>query len=67
MFENVRQTDIQNSFFSSDLGQPKNPPVEDGLALMADKAFADGFTDDEVYQLCVANPVRLAEGAGKYV
>jgi hypothetical protein len=67
MFENVRQTGIQNSFFSSDLGQPKNPPVEDGLALMADKVFADGFTDDEVYQLCVANPVRLAEGAGKYV
>ncbi|MCL4247914.1 MAG: cytosolic protein [Anaerolineae bacterium] len=67
MFENVRETGIENSFFSTDLGQPKNPPVEDGLALMADKAFEGGFTDDEVHQLCVVNPARLAEGAGKYV
>lgn len=67
MLENVRKTGIENSFFASDLGQPKNPPVEDGLALMADKAFEVGFSDDEVHQLCVVNPARLAQGAGKYV
>lgn len=67
MFENVRRSGIENSFFASDLGQPKNPPVEDGLALMADKAFEAGFTDEEVHQLCVINPARLAEGAGNYV
>lgn len=67
MFDNVRKADIEKSFFSTDLGQPKNPPVEDGLALMADKAFEAGFTDEEVHQLCVVNPARLAEGAGKYV
>jgi hypothetical protein len=67
MFENVRRCGIENSFFASDLGQPKNPPVEDGLALMADKAFEAGFTDEEVHQLCVANPAHLAKGAGKYV
>ena len=67
MFDNVRKSGVENSFFASDLGQPKNPPVEDGLALMADKAFEAGFSDDEVHQLCVINPARLAEGAGKYV
>jgi hypothetical protein len=67
MFENVRKAGIQNSFFSSDLGQPKNPPVEDGLAMMADQAFEAGFSDDEVCQLSVINPARLANGAGHYV
>jgi hypothetical protein len=67
MFENVRKSGVEKSFFASDLGQPKNPPVEDGLALMADKAFEAGFTDEEVHKLCVTNPARLAEGAGKYV
>ncbi len=67
MFENIRQSGLENSFFASDLGQPKNPPVEDGLGLMADKAFEAGFSDDEVHQLAVMNPERLAQGAGKYV
>lgn len=67
MLENVRSCGIDNSFFATDLGQPKNPPVEDGLALMADKAFEAGFSDDEVHQLCVVNPARLVQGAGKYV
>ena len=67
MLENVRTCGLENSFFATDLGQPKNPPVEDGLALMADKAFEAGFSDDEVHQLCVINPARLAQGAGKYV
>jgi hypothetical protein len=67
MFENVRKLGLEHSFFSSDLGQPKNPPVEDGLALMADKAFEAGFSDEEVHQLAVINPERLATGAGKYV
>ena len=67
MFETVRKIGIEHSFFSSDLGQPRNPPVEDGLALMADKAFEAGFSDDEVHQLTVVNPECLAQGAGKYV
>jgi len=67
MLDNVRACGLENSFFASDLGQPKNPSVEDGLAWMADKAFEAGFTDDEVCQLTVINPERLANGAGKYV
>ena len=67
MLDNVRACGLERSFFASDLGQPKNPPVEDGLAMMADKAFEAGFTDDEVHQLTVVNPERLAHGAGKYV
>ncbi len=33
---------------STDLGQVFNPPVEDGLALFADRFLAAGFTDEEV-------------------
>jgi hypothetical protein len=34
---------------------------------MADQAFKAGFSDDEVCQLTVINPARLAKGAGQYV
>lgn len=67
MFANLRETGIEHSFFSSDLGQPKNPPVEDGLALMADRALDAGFSEDEIQRLAVMNPCRIAEGAGRYV
>ena len=33
---------------STDLGQVFNPPVEDGLALMADRSSTAGFSDEEV-------------------
>jgi len=60
MFEAVRATGPEHSFFSSDLGQPFNPPVEDGLALMADQFLNAGFTEAEVYQMAVTNSSRLA-------
>ena len=33
---------------STDLGQVANPPVEDGLALMADRLLEAGFSEDEM-------------------
>jgi hypothetical protein len=46
--------------FASDLGQRFNPPVEDGLALMADRFLEAGFDEDEVRTMAVANTRRVA-------
>jgi hypothetical protein len=60
VFEGVRAATPARSFFASDLGQPFNPPVEDGLALMADRFLAAGFTEEEVHTMAVTNTVALA-------
>src|SRR5690606_17734488 len=36
MIDAIQRVGPKHSVLSSDLGQPGNPPVEDGLALMAD-------------------------------
>ena len=55
-----REVGPANTVFSSDLGQVFNPPVEDGLALMADRFLEAGFSDEEVVTMAVANTRRLA-------
>jgi hypothetical protein len=45
---------------STDLGQPANPPVEDGLALMADRLLEAGFSEDDVHTMAVVNTRMLA-------
>lgn len=55
MFANIRAAGPEHSFIASDLGQPFNPPVEDGLALMADRLLASGFTEQEVSVMAVRN------------
>ena len=60
MFDGVRGAGPERSFFASDLGQPFNPPVEDGLALMADRFLEAGFTEDEVRTMAVTNTRALA-------
>jgi hypothetical protein len=60
VFAATRAAGPERSFFSSDLGQPFNPPVEDGLALMADRFLAAGFTEQEVHTMAVTNTVALA-------
>jgi hypothetical protein len=60
LFESIRATGATNSFLSSDLGQAANPPVEDGLALFADRLLAAGFSDGEVHAMAVVNTRRLA-------
>src|SRR5215218_3206894 len=52
----------ERTVWATDLGQVFNPPVEDGLALMADRFLEAGFTDEEVRTMAVAN-TRLLAGA----
>jgi hypothetical protein len=46
---------------STDLGQPFNPPVEDGLPLVAELLLKEGFTEDEVRRMIVHNSRWLAK------
>jgi hypothetical protein len=64
MFAAIRATGPSHSVLSTDLGQPANPPVEDGLALVADRLLAAGFTEDEVRTMAVVNTTRLAGVSG---
>ncbi len=43
----------EHTVWGSDLGQVFNPPVEDGLALMADHFLEAGFSDEEVRVMAV--------------
>ncbi len=60
LMDNIRAVGPAHSVLSSDLGQPFNPPVEDGLALMADHLLGAGFTDDEIHEMTVVNSRRVA-------
>jgi len=59
-FEAIRATGPESNVLSTDLGQPQNPPVEDGLALMADRLLEAGFDDDDIRTMAVVNTRRLA-------
>jgi hypothetical protein len=60
LLDTVRAVGPAHSVLSSDLGQPFNPPVEDGLALMADTLLEDGFTEAEIQAMAVVNSRRVA-------
>ncbi|RKR89454.1 hypothetical protein BDK92_3802 [Micromonospora pisi] len=60
LFDNIRAVGPEHSVLSSDLGQPFNPPVEDGIALFADRLLAAGFGADEVRTMAVTNSRYLA-------
>jgi hypothetical protein len=60
VFAGVRATGVENNVLSTDLGQVFNPPVEDGLALFVDRFLQDGFSEEEVQVMAVANTSRLA-------
>ena len=53
----------EKTVWATDLGQNANPPVEDGLALMADAFLADGFTEEEIRTMAVANTPRRGHRA----
>jgi hypothetical protein len=59
-FEAIRATGPEHNVLSTDLGQVANPPVEDGLALMADRLLEAGFSEDEVRTMAVDNTRMLA-------
>ncbi len=56
----TRAVGSENTVWSTDLGQVFNPPVEDGLALMADRFLEAGFSEDEVLVMAVDNTRRIA-------
>jgi len=60
IFDAIRATGVERSVLSSDLGQTANPPVEDGLGLMADKLLEAGFSEEEVQVMAVRNTRRVA-------
>jgi hypothetical protein len=60
LLDNIRAVGPEHSVLSSDLGQPFNPPVEDGLAIMADTLLEDGFSEKEIQVMTVANSRRVA-------
>lgn len=59
MVENIKVAGVEHSFLSSDLGQPFNPPVEDGLALMAEHLHDAGFSDEDIHVMAVENTRHL--------
>jgi hypothetical protein len=58
--EATRAVGPENSILSTDLGQRGNPPVEDGLALMADRLLLAGFSEADVRTMAVDNTRRVA-------
>jgi hypothetical protein len=58
--EGTRAVGPERTLIASDMGQVKNPPVEDGLPLMADKLLEAGFSEDEVRTMAVENTRLLA-------
>jgi hypothetical protein len=60
VFEATRAVGVERTVWATDLGQLANPPVEDGLALMADAFLDAGFREDEIRTMAVTNTRRLA-------
>jgi stage V sporulation protein SpoVS len=63
VFAGVRAVGVERTLFSSDCGNPNYPPVEDGLALWADRLLGADFDEDEVGQMIVGQSRRLAGAA----
>ena len=61
-FEATRAVGAERTVWSTDLGQKFNPPVEDGMALMADRFLEAGFGEEEVRTMAVENTRRIAYG-----
>lgn len=64
MIENIKRVGPRHSLLSSDLGQPHNPPVEDGLALMADYLLEAGISEEDIHQMAVTNTVNMVTTDG---
>ena len=60
IFAATRAVGARNTVWGSDLGQVFNPPVEDGLAIMADRFLEAGFSEEEIRIMAVENTRRLA-------
>jgi hypothetical protein len=65
VFEGVRAVGVERNFFSSDCGNPDYPPVEDGLAIWADRLLQAGFDEDEIREMVVARSREVAAISGE--
>ena len=63
VLDGVRAVGARHTLFSSDCGNPDYPPVEDGLALWADRLLEAGFDEDETRELIVGQSRKLAGAA----
>src|SRR3954449_1720106 len=61
VFEATRAVGPEQTVWVTALGQVFNPPVEDGLAIMADRFLEAGFSDEEVRTMAVENTRWIAE------
>ncbi len=57
--DGVRAVGVERTLFSSDLGNPDYPAVEDGLALWADRLLEADFGEDDVQEMIVGQSRRL--------
>ena len=64
VFDGVRAVGVDRTLFSSDLGNPDYPAVEDGLALWADRLLDAGFDEGDVQEMIVGQSRRLAAQDG---
>ena len=64
VFEASRAVGPERTVWSTDLGQVFNPPVEDGLAILADRFLEAGFGEEEVRTMAVENTRFIAEANG---
>jgi Family of unknown function (DUF6282) len=60
VIEATRGVGAEHTVWSTDLGQVFNPPVEDGLPLMADRFLEAGFSEEDVRVMAVENTRRIA-------
>ncbi|HKI91887.1 MAG TPA: DUF6282 family protein [Gaiellaceae bacterium] len=60
VFAGIRAVGLERNYFSSDFGNPDYPPVEDGLALWADRLLDAGFAEDEVRAMIVDGSRKVA-------
>jgi hypothetical protein len=60
IFAGTRAVGAARTVWGSDLGQVFNPPVEDGLAILADRFLEAGFSEEEIRVMAVENTRRLA-------
>jgi hypothetical protein len=61
-FSNIRQTGVERTVISTDLGQTINPPVAEGFGMFAQKLLDAGFSVSDVRTMAVTNPTHLIEG-----
>lgn len=60
LFEATHAVGPERTVWATDLGQKANPPVEDGLGLMADAFLGAGFSEQAIQTMAVTNTRRIA-------